>query len=120
MAIKLIQFHNNEIWVHVEGRTFCLPKLNSQNSQRGKNRGHGRTEVAGNEGEILSPMPGKILKILVSLKQNVKAQQAVCIIEAMKMEYTLKSSVAGNVVQIFKKVGEPVQLGEKILEISAK
>ena len=53
-----------------------------------------------NKGDIVSPMPGKILQIKVKVGDKVKADQTLAVMEAMKMELTLKASVDAVVEEI--------------------
>ena len=64
--------------------------------------------------------PGKISKVLVVQEQVVKAGQVLIVMEAMKMEYTLKSEVDGQVASISAQVGEQVPLGKVLLHIQEK
>ena len=60
-------------------------------------------------------MPGKVVKLLVSVGEEVQADQGVIVVEAMKMENELKSAIAGKVQEIFVKEGEVVESGAKLL-----
>ncbi len=53
-----------------------------------------------NKGDIVSPMPGKILQIKVKVGDKVKADQTLAVMEAMKMELTLKASVDAVIEEI--------------------
>lgn len=71
------------------------------------------------EGKLNSPMPGKILDIMVAEGDEVTKGQPVAILEAMKMENELKSPVDGTVVKIVAEVGQSVEKKTPILEIEA-
>lgn len=64
---------------------------------------------------LTTPMPGKVVKLLVSEGQEVEAGQGVIVVEAMKMENELKSAVAGKVKEIFVEEGQVVESGAKLL-----
>jgi biotin carboxyl carrier protein len=64
---------------------------------------------------VTSPMPGKVVKLLVEEGQEVGAGQGVIVVEAMKMENELKAAVAGKVKEIFVREGEVVESGAKLL-----
>lgn len=73
----------------------------------------GEGESTGNE--ILSPMPGSV-KVLNTCKQSaVKAGDVLVIIEAMKMEHSLKASRDGVVSDVLVEVGQQVEAGEVLL-----
>ena len=64
---------------------------------------------------VTSPMPGKVVKLLVGEGEEVRTDQGVIVVEAMKMENELKSAVTGKVKEIFVKEGEVVESGAKLL-----
>ena len=72
-------------------------------------------KAAAGKALLTSPMPGKVVKLLVKEGEEVKSDQGVIVVEAMKMENELKSAVAGKVKEIFVKEGEIVESGAKLL-----
>jgi biotin carboxyl carrier protein len=64
-------------------------------------------------------MPGKITKIIINKDDPVHLGQPLIVMEAMKMEYTLKSEISGSVLQINVKLGQQVSLGEILLQLKA-
>ena len=66
---------------------------------------------------VCAPMPGKILKILVSEGEKVRKNQSLAIVEAMKMEHEIKSSIDGFVKKINFKEEEMVDTEEPIVEL---
>ncbi|MCI0489017.1 MAG: acetyl/propionyl/methylcrotonyl-CoA carboxylase subunit alpha [Blastocatellia bacterium] len=65
-------------------------------------------------------MPGQVLKILVSEGQEVSAGDALVVLEAMKMEQTVKASTDGIVEKIMVKEGDVVGPGEILIHIAAR
>jgi biotin carboxyl carrier protein len=72
-------------------------------------------KAAAGKALVISPMPGKVVKLLVNEGEEVQSDQGVIVVEAMKMENELKSAVAGKVKEIFVKEGEIVESGTKLL-----
>ena len=66
---------------------------------------------------VKAPMPGRVVRVLVAVGDEVGAQQGVVVIEAMKMQNELKSPKAGRVVRVAAVVGETVQQGEVLVVI---
>lgn len=66
-----------------------------------------------------SPMPGQVLRILVSEGQQVKPGDALVALEAMKMEQTIKANMEGVVRAILVKVGDMVAPGQMLVEIQS-
>lgn len=67
-----------------------------------------------------SPMPGQVLRILVSEGQHVKTGDALIALEAMKMEQTIKATMDGIVERVLVRQGEIVAPGQKLVEIQAE
>ncbi|WII72550.1 acetyl-CoA carboxylase biotin carboxyl carrier protein subunit [Bdellovibrio sp. 22V] len=104
------QLIKGTLWVHHNGRTFTMDTGSGRKSRK-KGAGGGSSD------QILAPMPGKVTKILLSPGANVEAGQAVLVMEAMKMEYTLKAEIAGTIDAVTCVVGEQVALGKSLVKI---
>ncbi len=68
-------------------------------------------------GGLKSPMPGKIFKILKEVGSQVKKGEPILILEAMKMEHSIRSDKDGTIKEIRYKVGELVQGGVTLAEV---
>ena len=68
-------------------------------------------------GGLTSPMPGKIFKVLKETGSEVKKGEPILILEAMKMEHSIRSDKDGKVKKINFKVGELVQGGVTLAEV---
>lgn len=66
---------------------------------------------------IIAPMPGLILDIMVSEGDVVNEGDSILILEAMKMENVIKAEGSGVVISISNTVGETVEKGQLIIEI---
>ena len=62
--------------------------------------------------ELVAPMPGKVVRILVSEMTEVEAGQGIVIVEAMKMQNEIKSPKKGTVRKLVAAVGENVNAGD--------
>jgi 3-methylcrotonyl-CoA carboxylase alpha subunit len=65
-------------------------------------------------------MPGQVLKILVEVGQRVSSGDALVVLEAMKMEQTLRSATDGVVEAVLVKQGDVVAPGDRLVEIAAE
>jgi len=72
---------------------------------------------AGNGTQITSPMPGTVLRVLVSVGQAVKTGDELIILEAMKMEQPIKSTADGVISAINVNQGDVVESGEVVAVI---
>ena len=66
-------------------------------------------------GEVAAPMQGTVVKVLVNVGDAVEAGQAVCVLEAMKMENNIASEVAGKVLEVRASPGSSVGTGDIIV-----
>ncbi|MFH1502145.1 MAG: biotin/lipoyl-containing protein [Candidatus Eisenbacteria bacterium] len=71
----------------------------------------------GGSGIIKAPMPGSVVKVLVSEGQEVTAGQSLVIVEAMKMENEVRSPVAGVVKAVNVSEGDSVGTTEPMIEV---
>ena len=76
-----------------------------------RGRRHGSLEAEGRQ-QILAPMPGKIVRLLVQAGENVEAGQGLIVVEAMKMQNEIRSPKRGTVERLLVKEGQPVNAGE--------
>lgn len=74
-------------------------------------------KTSGVSGGLKSPMPGKIFKLIKAVGDEVKKGEAILILEAMKMEHSIRSDKDGKVKNIFFNVGELVQGGVTLAEV---
>jgi propionyl-CoA carboxylase alpha chain len=74
-------------------------------------------KVAADTGKKLTcPMPGLVKSIAVSVGQEVKAGEALCVVEAMKMENVLRAERDGKVKTIAAKAGDSLAVDAVIME----
>jgi biotin carboxyl carrier protein len=68
--------------------------------------------------EIMAPMPGKIVRILVAENQEVSQGQGLLVIEAMKMQNELRAPRAGRVERVYVKEQAGVEAGFKLIRLA--
>lgn len=69
------------------------------------------------EGEIMSPIGGKVVRVFVSAGDIVNKNADLLIIESMKMEHRVKSPVKGTVMKVRYGEGAIVDTGEVLIDI---
>lgn len=71
------------------------------------------------DGLILSPMPGRVSAVLVEVGQTVEAGQHLVVVEAMKMEHSLKSPSRARVTELRCRVGDQVEERLELVVLTA-
>jgi len=66
---------------------------------------------------VVAPMPGKILGIKVQVGSEIKINEVVLILEAMKMENEIVADLDGVVKEVKVKVGDVVNTAEELVVI---
>lgn len=72
---------------------------------------------AGVVGQILAPMPGRIVKVTVRPGDSVREHALLMVLEAMKMEHRIEAPSEGTVAHVFVKDGELVAGAAPLLEL---
>lgn len=99
-----------KLWFHWQGENHSL-ELNTGSRRSGADKGKGQPGV------ITAPMPGKITRVSVKANDQVNKGQALVVMEAMKMEYTLEADLTGKVTEINVTTGMQVGLGEVLVRV---
>jgi len=74
--------------------------------------------TGGAEKVVKSPMPGRIVKLLVAVGDEVEAGKPLFVMEAMKMENEIKAKGAGKVLEIHVAVGDTVERNAKLVTMA--
>lgn len=104
-----VQKLGETLWVHLDGETFTY--------EPEKKAGRKKAGQSQSDSDISAPMPGKITKVAVTDGAVVTEGQLLLVLEAMKMEYSLKASIAGRVKAVKCKAGDQVTLGQLLVEV---
>jgi biotin carboxyl carrier protein len=102
--------HNRDsatVWL--DGRTYYLRRANKTREAQ--------TETHAGTGEIRALMPGKLLRLAVSVGDQVTEKQIVAVMESMKMESPLVASKSGRVSEIRFQPGDVVDMGKIVMVI---
>jgi biotin carboxyl carrier protein len=74
-------------------------------------RRHSALEAEGRQ-QVVAPMPGKVVRLLVKAGDAVEAGQGLLVVEAMKMQNEIRSPKSGTVERLLAQEGQPVNAGE--------
>lgn len=108
----VIQTIGGAHWFSIDGQVFTVQEESSR-SQGKKGKGSGGAEIT-------APMPGKVTKLLKAVGDSVTAGDVVLVMEAMKMEYSLKAEVTGTLRTLDCKVGDQVVLGKRLCQFEVQ
>jgi biotin carboxyl carrier protein len=99
--------------VVLRGKNYDVALVDPKRLRSATNSGSHHTGAA----EIVSPMPGKIVRVLVKPGDTVEAGAGVIVVEAMKMQNEMKAPKAGIVVSIEAAEGATVNAGDVLAVI---
>lgn len=104
-----------KIWIKLGYETWCydIADLSAEGQRRKKSN-------TATPDMIVAPMPGKITKVFVKPGDSVTVGHALLVMEAMKMEYTLKSDIETTVENVACKVNDQVQVGAVLVKLAVK
>jgi acetyl/propionyl-CoA carboxylase alpha subunit len=96
------------LWLDGETYRFLLPETRAR-VRRG--------ESASASGELKSPMPGQVLKVLAQPGDRVTEHAPLVVIESMKMELTVTAPAEGTVAEVRCEPGQMVQMGAVLVRL---
>lgn len=73
--------------------------------------------AGGSDADLVAQFPGKVRKLLVVEGAKVQEGDPLLLVEAMKMEFSVKAPAAGTVSRILVKEGQQLSPGDRFLEI---
>ena len=82
---------------------------------RGK---HSHAVEAEGRQQVVAPMPGKVVRVLVAQGDTVEAGQGLVVVEAMKMQNEIRSPKSGKVERLNVREGQPVNAGEVLAVVA--
>jgi biotin carboxyl carrier protein len=103
-------------YLSIGGHQFCFEKTEATSERRFL------SETGATEGTqvVTAPMPGEVIKVFVSNGEKVHKGKSLIILEAMKMEHEMKSTVEGHVEKVHVSTGNLVSAGEILVELKTR
>jgi len=105
-------------WVSLAGDLYHLHRedvLTREDFFTGSGAGYG-----GDPGQVTSPMPGKVVKMIVREGEEVSMGQVIAIVEAMKMENTILSPANGTIDKVNVQEGDKVDTSLALVHLSSE
>lgn len=103
---RVWQAEADSLKVQLRDQIFSAKIIDRKHRRAGADQSH--------EGQqhLIAPMPGKVVRVLHGVGDEVEAGQGVIVVEAMKMQNEVKSSKAGRVIEIRVAEGATVNAGQ--------
>ena len=121
--LEFIAKEGNFYNVSIDGNDYMV-KYSKADKPEILNQGHTTKEITDSpnyqkeNGEIIrAPLSGNIFSIIKSKGDDVEEDDTVIVLEAMKMETTIKTPHAGNIINIFVSNGDKVNVGDPLFEV---
>lgn len=100
-----------------DGAVYSLSSYDPREEARARRRGATGAGFGGSSsGEHLCPLAGKILKLIASEGDVVRTGTPLLIVEAMKMEHTIKAQADGTLIKFNFQPGKSVEAGMSLVE----
>jgi len=115
--IHLAGDDSGHFYLQHQGRTYHLVDPGRAEDDTSGGGGGATGGDINEQGEILSPMPGKVVGLPVALGDRVAPGDLLVILESMKMENPVLSPVAGTVVKLPLEVGAAAALGDPLIRL---
>jgi biotin carboxyl carrier protein len=106
---------DGQLNVRVNESTVSLEMLDERKLRL--RRASGKFALEGPQ-RIDAPMPGKVVRVLVKVGDEVQEGQGLLVVEAMKMENELRSPKSGKVTELHAVEGAAVESGAKLAVVS--
>lgn len=100
--------------IRCAGRDFAV-EVRDPRAWRGSRSG--ALEAAGRQ-QIVAPMPGKVVRVLVAAGDAVEAGQGLLVVEAMKMQNEIRAPKSGTIERVFVGEGQAVSAGEPLVVVA--
>lgn len=95
-------------FIHLDGQDYELKRVSDVEEE---------FEETEEEGSLSSPMPGRIVKLLVKQGEEIEKGQDLLVVEAMKMENKITSPFDGIIKEIFYDIGDQIEANVPLMEI---
>jgi biotin carboxyl carrier protein len=106
---SMITEGDKEKYVFVDGHVFKVKPVELTGKKRTKKK---------EEGDLSSPISGKVIGVKIKKGNIVKKGDVLMIIEAMKMEYLIRSPFDGKISKVNFKENDQIEIGQNTVEVT--
>jgi biotin carboxyl carrier protein len=115
--VSIAESRDSEVTAYVNGTAVPARIVGVRGTRSGVRPVTDKQMGVGGPQKVLSPMPGKVVRLLTKVGDCVKARQPLVVVEAMKMENELRSPKDGQVKDISAVEGMSVDAGAVLVVI---
>ena len=112
-SVETIHNQGNHLEVSIRGASYTINLTDPKRLRSAYTAAHHDHESA----QIVAPMPGKVVRVLVEPGSEVEAGAGIVVVEAMKMQNEMKSPKSGTVVELRVSAGATVNAGDVLAVI---
>jgi len=109
-----VEDDENDLLVRCAGMEFRVQVRDPRSWRAGR---RGALEAAGPQ-QVVAPMPGKVVRVLVAAGETVEAGRGLVVVEAMKMQNEIRAPKSGKVERVLVAEGQAVRAQEALLIIT--
>jgi biotin carboxyl carrier protein len=100
--------------IRCDGQEFPV-EVRDPRAWRGQRR---ELKTAEGRQQVVSPMPGKVVRVLVASGETVESRQGLLVVEAMKMQNEIRAPKGGHVERVLVAEGQTVAAGQPLVIIA--
>jgi len=129
--VEILNFEEEQVEIEVNGTKYSVdvevqkkvsktPKLVRQKVIHSSDQGKAKTSKPSAKkgaGQIKAPLPGTILEVKAKVGDEIKADDVLLVMEAMKMENNIKADKSGKITAVKVNTGDSVLEGDVLVEI---
>ena len=110
--------HKSQAKIAVMGNGYALYSAIGSAAFHVINRNHSQAHAGHHANALVAPMNGSVVEIMVSAGQRVETGQLLAVMEAMKMQHSIKAPCEGEVVSLYCAQGDLVDGGTLLFDFS--
>jgi biotin carboxyl carrier protein len=112
--VEIEDIHTRPVIARVDGQEFEVSPEDGirlamqKESREGKSFEISKPSQSASSRELTAPLPGTVIEIFVKAGECIEAGQVILVIEAMKMKNSIRSTRAGQIMEVLVRAGETV------------
>jgi biotin carboxyl carrier protein len=109
-----VERFGEDLRISIGGKQYAMRVSDPRKWRRNQNA----ASASDHKQNVVAPMPGRVVRVLVSAGGTVNVGQGIVVVEAMKMQNEVRSPKTGTIERLLVKEGQPINAGETIAVIA--